>query len=166
MSPPAPCAIRYRPFLAEKTAPAQCGHPAAALRLSRLGEVRILAVPLQPRNRLEHHYDDYEDPVYAIWRRPRRRRPAGANNRRHGLHRSATGDASGDDDCGKPLRGRRAHPGHRLAARCPPGSGAARGGHAVHRRLRRDRQAPRDSRGRDVQPHALFHRRVPWARSA
>jgi hypothetical protein len=65
-----------------------------------LGEVRILAAPLQPRNRLEHNYKDDEDPVYAIWRLPRRCRPVGFNNHRHGLHRSAAGDASG-----KPLRG-------------------------------------------------------------
>ena len=83
---------------------------------------------------------------------------------RDSLHRPAAGGASVGDDGGDPLRGRRAHPGHGLAARRPPGSRAARDGHAVHRGLRRDGQAPRDSRGRDVQPHALFHRQGAGAR--
>ena len=63
------------------------------------------------------------------------------------------------------LRAGRAHPGHGLSARRPPGSGAARAGQAVHRRLRRDGQAPRDSRGRDLQPHALLHRQGAGARA-
>ena len=87
-----------------------------------------------------------------------------ALSRRHGLHRAAAGDAC-DDGSGDPLRGRRAHPGHGLAARRPSGSRAARAGQAVHRGLRRDGQASRDSRGRDLQPHALLHRQGAGARA-
>ena len=124
----------------------------------------ILAAPLQPRNRLEHTMTTMKTlctrsgvclggvALLALTT------AATACTGRQQEAPPATTTAA------EPLRGRRAHPGHRLAARRPPGSGAARGGQAVHRRLRRDGQAPRDSRGRDVQPHALLHRQGARAR--
>ena len=51
---------------------------------------------------------------------------------------------------------RRANPGNGVSVRRPPGKRAARDGQAIHRRLRRDGQASRNSRGRDLQPHALL----------
>ena len=82
-----------------------------------------LAIVLRLSYKLD--YDDDENPVYAVWRLPRRCRPAGPDNGRHGLHRSAAGDTScgydvGNHDIGRyaggdadsePLVGRRADPG-------------------------------------------------------
>ena len=45
-----------------------------------------------------------------------------------------------------------------LAVRRPAGIRPRVGRQAIHRRLRRDGQAPRDSRRRDLQPHALLRR--------
>src|SRR4029453_807249 len=53
-------------------------------------------------------------------------------------------------------RSRGAHPEHRLAVRRPSAGCARRHREAVHRRFQRVGRAPRDSRGRDVQPHALL----------
>ena len=89
------------------TWPRSCGR-------ARQGEVRILAALLQPRHRLEHDHDDSEDSTHAIWRLPRRCRPAGSHNRRHGVHRSAAGDASGHDDS------RQAPPRPMRPSRTPP----------------------------------------------
>jgi hypothetical protein len=97
--------------------------------------------------------------MHAIWRLSRRCRPADRGGR-HGL----LGPAGGGAPSGDTIRGRGAHPEHRLAVRRPSAGRARRHRQAVHRRPRRVGRTSRDSRGRDVQPHALLHRQGAGAR--
>ena len=56
-----------------------------------------LAIVLRLSYKLDYGHD--ENPVYTIWRLPRRCRPTGPDNR-HGLHRSAAGGTSCGYDVG------------------------------------------------------------------